>query len=564
MALANLRIKLAKPEPSWQLCLLGVLGATIAAIFIIFFRLAFENIQAIYLQSIDDYTSLTEFQRFITPVIATLGILIVAWITGFKYTRSGIPFVIHRLKTAYGAIPFLNTINQFFGSIFALAGGFSVGREGPAVHIGAACSTILAKRFSLPQNSMRTLCACGVAAGISASFNTPLAAVIFVMEVILREYKLHMFVPVILASIIGSLMTHAVFGSYHEYEFFSYLVIDYTHYPWLILFGILLGVLAKLFNIGMLTVIRVSQKQHMTVRLLVAAVIMGLMGVWVPESMGSGLSAIDLILEEEMVFALVFSLLCAKMIATIGVLGLGIPGGIIGPTLGIGAIAGALMALFVSIFFDNMMFAGDYALLGMAGMLAATLNAPLAALLTIIELADQLQLALPAMVVITSAYLTSSQFLKNRSIFLLQLEFQNLSYQPSPVENILQKYGVLAYLEDKYRVVKDTEEQNLAEIIRATPGEEQIIVDFPGDDENPQQFKLVQYDLNLHPLEHEGPAYHLTTMPAVDSQATLSEAYFALVEQRQGAVCVYHKDPKNIIGIVSFDRIRGLLTQGAI
>ncbi|TKB45343.1 chloride channel protein [Thalassotalea mangrovi] len=564
MALANLRIKLAKPEPSWQLCLLGVIGATIAAIFIILFRLAFESIQLIYLQNVDDYTSLTEIQRFITPIIATLGILLVAWVTGFKYSRSGIPFVIHRLKTAYGAIPFLNTINQFFGSIFALAGGFSIGREGPAVHIGAACSTILAKRFSLPQNSMRTLCACGVAAGISASFNTPLAAVIFVMEVILREYKLHMFVPVILASIVGSLMTHAVFGSYHEYEFFAYLVIDYAHYPWLILFGVLLGCLAKLFNVGMLAVIRVSQHQHMTVRLLVAALIMGTMGYWVPESMGSSVSAIDLILEEEMVFTLIISLLCAKMIATIGVLGLGIPGGIIGPTLGIGAIAGALMSLLVGIFFNDMRFAGDYALLGMAGMLAATLNAPLAALLTIIELADQLQLALPAMVVITSAYLTSSQFLKNRSIFLQQLEFQNLSYQPSPVENILQKYGVLAYLEDKYQIIKDTEEANLSEIIRAAPGDEQIIVHCPAEDDEPEQFKLVQYDLNQHPLEHEGPAYRLSTMPAVDSQATLSEAYFALVEMRQGAVYVYHKDPANIIGIVSFNKIRGLLTKGAI
>lgn len=564
MALANLRIKLAKPEPSWQLCLLAVLGATIAAIFIILFRLAFESIQLLFLQSADDYTSLTDIERLITPIIATLGILFVAWITGFQYTRSGIPFVIHRLKTAYGAIPFLNTINQFFGSIFALAGGFSVGREGPAVHIGAACTTLLAKRFSLPQNSMRTLCACGVAAGISASFNTPLAAVIFVMEVILREYKLHMFVPVILASIIGSLMTHAAFGSYHEYEFFSYLVIDYSHYPWLILFGIGLGFLAKAFNVGMLTVLRYSQNHHMIVRLLVAALIMGTMGFWVPESMGSGLSAIDLILEEEMFFTLILSLLIAKMLATIGVLGLGIPGGIIGPTLGIGAIAGALMALFVSLFFDNMTFAGDYALLGMAGMLAATLNAPLAALLAIIELADQLQLALPAMVVITSAYLTSSQFLKNRSIFLQQLEFQNLSYQPSPVENILQKYGVLAYMEDKYVVVKDTEEDNLSEIIRATPGDEQIIVHFPADEDSPEQFKLVQYDLNLHPLEHEGPSYHLTPMPAVDSQATLSEAYFALVEKRQGAVYVYHKEEDNIIGIVSFDKIRGLLTKGAI
>ncbi|OUS27243.1 voltage-gated chloride channel, partial [Thalassotalea sp. 42_200_T64] len=248
MSLKSLRKKLAKPEPSWQLCLLGLLGGTLASVFIILFRLSIESLQLLYLENIDDYTTLSEIQRLITPIIAVTFILGFAWLLGFKYTRMGIPFVIHRLKVAYGSIPFKNTLTQFFGGIFALAGGFSVGREGPAVHIGAASGSFLGSKLALPQNAIRTLCACGIAAGISASFNTPLAAVIFVMEVILREYKLHIFIPVILASIIGSMMTNAVFGSFHEYEFFAYLVIDFWHYPLLIILGIFLGFLAKAFN----------------------------------------------------------------------------------------------------------------------------------------------------------------------------------------------------------------------------------------------------------------------------------------------------------------------------
>lgn len=561
MSLISLRKKLAKPEPSWQLCLLGMIGGTLASVLIILFRLSLESIQLLYLENIDDYTTLTEIQRFLTPLIAVSFILGIAWLTGFKYSRMGIPFVIHRLKAAYGSIPFANTITQFFGGIFALAGGFSVGREGPAVHIGAASSSFLGSKLALPQNSIRILCACGIAAGISASFNTPLAAVIFVMEVILREYKLHIFVPVILASIIGSMMTHAVFGPFHEFEFFAYIQIDFWHYPILIVFGILLGFLAKAFNSSLIAVLKIANNHHMAIRLLAAALIMGVLGVIVPQSMGASISAIGLALDQNTAFLVILSVLVAKFIATIVVLGFGIPGGIIGPTLGIGAIAGALMVHPVGLIYPDVNYVGDYSLMGMAGMLAATLNAPLAALLTIIELSNQLQLALPAMVVITSAYITSSQFLKNRSIFLQQLEFQKLPYQVSPVESILQKHGVLSHMETNFVLTDDNDTDTVRNMLADLPGQDHLIIR-PSDSN--EDFKLVEIDLNLHPLEDEGLAFKTTSMPAIDSQATLSEAYFALSERREGAVYIYHKTEDKVIGLLAFDKIRAILTRGNI
>ncbi len=606
ISIAAIQKHLALPKTSWQICLLAIIGGCASALLVVLFTLTIEEIQQLYLIKRDNYNSLDSVSRFDLPIIGSLIILFIAWLTGYKYLRTGIPFVLHRLKVAHGIIPFKNTLNQFWGSAIALASGFSVGREGPAVHLGAACSSYLGSILKLPYNSIRTLCACGIAAGIAATFNTPIAAVIFVMEVILREYKIHIFIPVMLASLVGSIITQNLLDANHSFDYFNTITLGQGHYFSLLLLGIFLGMLAAAFNKYLVLIIKKSKNLHIIPRLMMAAFITGSLGYLVPGAMGTGTSAIDISLENHWQIGLLLSLLLAKFLMTISALGLGIPGGIIGPIIGIGAIAGACAGAIVMLVLPGANISSDFVLMGMAGFMAASLNAPLAALLAVVELSGQLELVVPAMMVITIASLVSRQVFNNGSIFTMQLDVQNLLYRKPPIEAVLEKIGVLAIMKDNFTLIPQATERSLAGQLISSP-EEQLVINQTIDPKSkvstyywaqfanealstptasPQiktlaeqtstdvdlaQNKAVlnEYDVQHHKqqgVKEESISEKVIQhkLIALSQQATLAEAYLALVDQRCGGVYVYRHTKENIIGIVSFEQLRIYLVEGKL
>ncbi len=556
--MTQLKKRLALPQTSWQLCLLAAIGGFASALLVVLFIFAIEGIQLLFLNEKDDYNSLTSLSRFQLPIIGAVVILFFAWLTGYKYIRSGIPFVLHRLKIANGVIPLRNTINQFIGSVVALSAGFSVGREGPAVHLGAACSSYIGNKLNLPYNAIRSLSACGIAAGIAACFNTPIAAVLFVMEVILREYKVHIFIPVMIAAIVGSLTTSSIFGPTHEFGYFTAITLTTDHYLTLTLLGIVLGVIAYAFNRYLILVIKHSARFHIVPRILTAAFITGALGYAVPYAMGTDLSAINFSLQNNLELQLLLGLLVAKVVMTIMALGLGIPGGIIGPILGIGAIAGTCGSVIAMYFMAGNISASDFALMGMAGFMAATLNAPLAALLCVVELSNQIEIIVPAMIVITSACISSGQFFGNRSIFILQLEIQGLAYRRPPIEKSLQRIGVIGVMDENIQLISQTDEEALAAALANPTADVNIIAKMIKPDELTQYIFYQQSKIHID----DEPTLEKHTLIPLDSQSTLAEAYLLLQKDRAGGVYIYQDTPDTIMGIISFDYIRSYLLKG--
>ncbi|AMJ75518.1 MULTISPECIES: chloride channel protein [Alteromonas] len=555
MRLQALRQEVAHPRTSIQLCLLGIVGGVSAASLIIMFRLCVEWLQASGFGALREWFNDEWPVWFLMPLLSVLCILLIAYITGFKHYRMGIPFVIHRVKYYYGHIPFRTTINQFFGGMLALAGGFVVGREGPCVHLGASASSFLGQWLRLPYNSIRILAGCGIAAGISASFNTPFAAVIFVMEVVLREYKIHIFVPVMLAAACGSVLTRIVFGQVNELSFLSFTAFSQWMYLYLVLLGVLLGMLATLFNNQLMRVMTWFRPVPMVWRLMLAALITGTVGMLLPEALGANFVDVETLFASNPETLLLCAILVSKVVLAVFAIGLGIPGGIIGPVMVIGMLAGAVLLVPLSYFIDVPEFTNSFALLGIAGMLTAVLHAPLAALSAVMELSYSPEIILPAMLVIVPAYVTSTQFFGNRSIFIRQLDYQNLPYAISSIREALEKTGVLAALSKDYKLFHDAPDKALEDYLSKNPTK---IVIQQSKFEIDVQYRLVQYNVSL---EHDANALSYHEMEGLNAQSTLHEVYEHLKNTRSGAVYIYDQEHNDIIGVITWNILQSFLQK---
>ena len=549
MDLSKFRQKLATQGASLELCLMGVVSGTCAALLIILFKLTIDGLHSLFMGDAQTYNDLSPTYRFFLPIIGALFILAVALLTGFKHYRMGIPFVIHRVKHFFGRIPFRTTINQFLGGAFAIASGFSVGREGPSVHLGASGSTFFGHWLRLPENSIRILSGCGIAAGISASFNTPFAAVIFVMEVVFREYKVHIFIPIMLAAACGSVLTRMVFGGSHDLSFIHFHEFSGWIYLYLILLGVFLGGLAALFNRSLMKVMHEFSRINMIVRLLLAAVITGAIGFVLPESLGASFDSAQQMLSQNASIQLLVAILCAKFVLTVVAIALGIPGGLMGPVFVIGMFSGVILAAPLGLFTSNSeQLYGSFSLLGMAGLMAAVVHAPLAALSAVMELSNTTALILPTILVVVPAYVTSTQVFKNKSIFIQQLDFQKLPYTISPVQDSLQKTGVLAVMSTQFEVLHSPSE-NPVNRLEDNP---EVYFLLALDDGQTREYEWTYLDSGL-----DGESARLVREPlqGVKFQKTLAEVYAILAQERKGAVYIYEDSPENIVGVITWDSL---------
>ncbi|GIU22537.1 chloride channel protein [Shewanella schlegeliana] len=551
----DLKDKLSQSKISVQLCLLALLFALFASGVILLFRLLLLWLDTFTKTQELNFTDIIDDWRVLLPLLGAFLIWGVAKMGSQRYKRMGIAYVLHRIKLHYGKIPLQSAPGQFFQALFALATNFSVGREGPAIHLGAVSASVLAEKFKLPDNSVRIMCASGIAAGIAAIFNAPLAAVIFVFEVVLREYKIHYFFPIMLSAICGALSSQLVFGDVHEFDQIGVAAIPLSQYPLLAMFGVVLGCIAAFFNSSLLKVTAMGQNWPLINRLLLAGAVTTLVGLVLPQSIGSGELAIAETINQHPSILFLSAILIGKIIATIAAIGLGIPGGLIGPLYGIGALLGTILALVSALMFPSIApYIGLYTIIGMTGMMGVCLSAPLAALVALIELTNNASIILPSMFVVIPAFLIAHQGFKTKSIFFEQLEIMGLGYKVAPVNLGLQKVGVRQLMDKRFVIVTDNDEL-LLEVLKRAEGRSVLIRNTQG------QVDMLQLELQVRDEDTTLTRHPIQGLP---DTSTLNEVYAILAKERRGEVYIYQDTKEQIVGVINWVSLRKEIRSGQV
>jgi H+/Cl- antiporter ClcA len=337
---------------------------------------------------------------------------------------------------------------QFFGAALAIVGGHSVGREGPHIFLGAASGSMLAQQLSLPNNVTRALVGCGTAAGIAASFNTPLAGVVFALEVVMMEYTVASFIPVILAAVSATTLSRLVFSDAPAFVVPEMAMGSLRELMLVLVLGVVAGALSAGFIHAVQTIARRAKGLGIWWRMLLAGALMGGIGLILPGVMGIGYDSVETALNGGFAITLLILLLVGKLLATSLCIGLGVPGGMIGPALFIGAMLGALiakLALFLSLGPDSHV--GFFALLGMGAMMSGSLQAPLAALTAMLELTHSPSIILPGMLAVVISGITASEVFGKQSLFITMLRSAGLDYDANPVFQALRRIGVASVMD---------------------------------------------------------------------------------------------------------------------
>ncbi|MBV1905850.1 MAG: chloride channel protein [Pseudomonadales bacterium] len=447
LSLDFFRAQLASVDALPQLAVLALITGCVTGLVILLFRITIELTLDQFLPGHNEnFEGLSKQLQFFLPLFGAsiLGLLLT--FMPAQDTRAGIVHVLERLGGHQGHLPLKNALVQFLAGAFALITGQSAGREGPAIHLGAAASSLLGQFFKLPNNSIRTLVACGAAAAIAGSFNTPVAGVIFAMEVIVMEYSIASFIPVILAAVTTTLITRLTYGADPAFIVPQLSMQSLVEIPYVIVAGIIIGATAAGF-INLLQAFAKLNSLPFWQRGIIAGLITGTAAMIAPAVLGIGYDTVNAAMLGQLSFITLGTIVVLKIVTSSAFVGLGLPAGIIGPTLVTGASLGGILGLIISgLIPEQAASPGFYVMLGMSAMMAAVLQAPLAALMTVLELTANPNIILPAMLIIVAATMTTSELFKKKSIVLTTLHTLGLQYPPDPLTLHLQRAGVASVM----------------------------------------------------------------------------------------------------------------------
>jgi len=495
-----------------------------------------------------------------------IGLVIVSWIVvkwAAEAKGHGVPEVQYAVRRQGGRIRPRIAIVKSIASALSIGSGCSVGREGPIVQIGCSLGSTVAQVMRLQESGVRLLVACGAAGAIGATFNAPIAGVIFALEVILESFAARAFGVVVISSVTATAVSRAFLG---EEPAFALTQLFSLQSAWEFPLYLVLGAIAGVIALGYVRSVYLFEdafegwKSPEGIKALLGGLAVGLIGFAVGEGsspvgiFGVGYEGIEHALDSKFTVSFLLLLLVLKILATSLTLGAGGSGGVFAPALFIGAMLGSAFGLTVNGLLPAGITApaGAYALVGMAALFAGAAHAPITAILILFEMTDDYKIILPLMLASVVSYLIAAK-LSPDSIYTIKLRRKGGYLPPRTEVSVLDRILVVDVMTADYQTVQP--ELPVSEL--STVLHKDLVRSCPVIDAEDQLVGIVT-EFDLEKAEAEGGIEQLTVADIMTTDLMtctpdemLRAALGRFSKRDIHQIPVTHKDdPKKLLGVL--------------
>ncbi len=396
------------------------------------------------------------WQTLLVPTLGGLLVGLIVWqLPGRRY--HGIADVMEACALNSARMPVRSGITAALAAACSLGVGAPLGREGPAVHIGASLSAWIAEKLHLDRRQSLALLGCGAAAAVTVSFDAPIAAVIFALEVIVGYYTLRVFAPIVIAAMVAVVVRDVFLEGQPLIAIPSYQLSSLWELPLFALLGIA-GAGVSWLLIMLVGLIQDSWQRlacPVWLRPAIAGFFIGLIAIKLPMIMNIGTAAIMDAMQGQLLASLLISLLVFKLLTVALAVGSGFAGGVFSPAVYIGAMLGGCFWLIVSWLGLPVAEQGAYAVVGTAAVASALLGAPISTILIVFELTRNYEITLGVMTAAAFAS-TVMQLTGHGSFFRWQLARRNVNIASGRDISLLMTHTIEHLMSQQFtRVSKD-------------------------------------------------------------------------------------------------------------
>ena len=353
----------------------------------------------------------------------------------------GVPEVMDAVALKGGVIRKRVVAVKSLASAISIGVGGSVGREGPIVQIGSAIGSSLGQMLKVSPNRMRILVGCGAAAGIAATFNAPVAGMIFALEVVLGEFGISTFSPIVLSAVIATAISRFHLGDSPAFIVPNYHIVSYWELSLYAALGLVAGGVGVLFTTTLYKFEDMFDAWKIPdwIKPSIAGLGLGAAALAFPYILGVGYEGMDEALAQHLTWWMMLALVGIKILATSWTIGGGMSGGIFAPSLFIGCMLGGAFGHMTHGLLPGLTAGpGAYSIVGMAALVAGTTHAPFSAFLILFEMTGGYKIILPLMIAcIISTFVAS--LIRRESIYTLKLIRRGVNIRAGKELNLLRE-----------------------------------------------------------------------------------------------------------------------------